>query len=124
METKIYKFRCGILDLAKEHWWNGSGATVFLFLIATYFWKRPDNDYLLYAALLVVGLHSYLSTMTFDRKRKDDKHVEEIAVAYREYLKLQEIPSELSYRPPTRRNGSAPYRMEHAPKRLVGVVGR
>ena len=125
----IHQFRCGCADYAREHWWNGTGAGVILFLIATFIWKRPDNDYLLYAALFVVIAHSYLSTLSFGSDRHNREHIEELAVAYREQLKLQETTSEHPpridpFRATYHSNGDAPHRVSRVALRTVAGASR
>lgn len=95
------------VHLARCHWWNGAGLVVVFFLVATFIWSNPSNDYLLYAALIIVGAHAYLSTLSFGRERKDREHRQEIAVAYRQQQLavrpiVQEIPR-VQYRPPQQR---------------------
>lgn len=92
------------MHLARCHWWNGTGLVVVFFLVATFLLTSPSNDYLLYAALIVVGAHAYVSTLSFGRERKDREHRREIAVAYRQQLAtrptiVQEIPRARPQRP-------------------------
>src|SRR5258708_38107476 len=103
-------------DLAREHWWNGAGAVVVFFLLATFVWKRPDNDYLLYAALVVTCVHAYLSVLCFGQNRAQLRHRKEIAVAYRAHLKaVQDTQSRethhVRHRPVAGRNGNTPHRV-------------
>ena len=118
----IGEFKCGIKDWAREQWWDGAGLVVAAFLISTFLWNRSDNDYLLYAALIAVIIHAYISSRNFEKNRVNRKHVEEIAVAYREQLKLQEELNDppIPERTAPGRNGRTPHR---AP-RLVALSGR
>lgn len=116
----IYEFRCECTDYVRDYWWNGAGAAILVFLLATFIWHRPGNDYLLYAALLITGMHSYISAILFGRHRGDRKHVEEIAVAYREKLKYQEAMTNghrPTYQSPPGRRRASELVLAHSPPR-------
>ena len=116
----IVEFRNEARDWAREYWWNGAGVAVIGFLIAAFIWKRPDNDYLLYAALLVTGVHAYISNLCFVRNRAQRKHREEIAVAYRE--QLQRENARVPDRPTPGRYRRPALGLVEAPPRLVGAA--
>lgn len=101
---------------AKMTWFDAAGVVLGVGLTVAYFsaGDSPRSTYLLYAGLVVLATHAYISMEVLPRRKRVQEQAVEIAVAYREVLKTSP-PSGMESRngqhPPYHRGQPAPSRI-------------